>query len=352
MIARSLPRPDYAGGVSGQVHLQASALTSLGHDVTVYALNPPSAPVPYRYCTVSLPAPIARGHIARLFAFPLAVARLALDGYDIVHTHGDDHLLRVRRPIVRTFYGSSRAEALAATNVRHRLYHSSMAFLERLSERRATEVAIISSSTQRYLRRRAVVIPCAIDPRVFYPSGEKSDVPSILFVGDLGTRKRAGLLLDAFARDVRPSVPGAELWMVTTDTVAAPGVRWMGRVSAPDLVRLYRKAWVLCLPSRYEGFGVPYIEAMACGTPVVATPNGSAEEILEAGRWGCLVGEGEIGWALVDLLASADRRRHLVQQGLERARGYGIDRIAEQYEAVYAQVLSGFARAPEGGVRQ
>jgi glycosyltransferase involved in cell wall biosynthesis len=182
------------------------------------------------------------------------------------------------------------------------------------------------------------VIPCGYDPTVFFPADIKSAGPSILFVGDLGTRKRGDLLLEVFARVVRATVPTAELWMVTTERVAAPGVRWFGRVPTTTLVELYQQAWVFCLPSLYEGFGVPYLEAMACGTPVVATLNGGAEEVLEAGAAGRIVAEGEIGPEIVRLLADSSARQALANLGLARVGRYAISQIATQYEALYREI--------------
>jgi glycosyltransferase involved in cell wall biosynthesis len=211
--------------------------------------------------------------------------------------------------------------------------------LERISERRATIVVAISKATQRHLTREAIIIPCGYDPTVFSPAGSKSAHPSILFVGDLGTRKRGDWLLEIFAQTVRTVVPTAELWMVTTEPVTAPGVRWFGRVPTAALVDLYRQAWIFCLPSRYEGFGVPYLEAMASGTPVVATPNGGAEEVLDAGRSGRIVADRELGAELANLLGDGAARNVLVASGLARASQYEISRIASQYEALYRQVV-------------
>ena len=338
MIARTLPRDDYAGGVSGQVHALAVALTRRGHDVTVYALTPPPAAAPYQWHRVRSDG-MTGGRLGVLYLFPLWVARHGFDGYDLVHAHGDDHFLRTRRPVIRTFYGSSRAEARHSTRLRHRLYHLSMSIVERVSERRATEVVVISAATGRYLSRASTHIPCGYDPATFSP-GRKSGPPSILFVGDLGTRKRAELLLDVFARVVKPAVPDAELWMVTSERLEAPGVRWLGRLSTADLVDRYRRASVFCLPSRYEGFGVPYVEAMACGTPVVATPNGGAEEILEGGHHGRLVDPGALGEALVELLSSDERRQQFAERGLLRAKDYDIGLIAQRYERIYRDALT------------
>ncbi len=338
MIGRTLPRGDYAGGVSGQMHLLAATLASRGHGVVVYALNPPPAQVVYQYRPIPIPDALRVRPRAALYLAPWWVSRIALGDFDVVHAHGDDHFLRTQRPVVRTFYGTSCAEAQYSRKLRHRLYHFSMVPFERISERRATAVVAVSRTTQRYLRRRAVVIPCGYDPTVFFPGGVKSAHPSILFVGDLSTRKRGDLLLQVFAHVVRAAVPTAELWMVTTEGAAAPGVQSLGRVATPILAELYRKAWVFCLPSKYEGFGVPYIEAMASGTPVVATANGAAEDVLDGGSSGLIVKDQELGETLARLLTSEGAREALMTQGLERAKEYSIARIAEEYEALYRKV--------------
>jgi phosphatidyl-myo-inositol alpha-mannosyltransferase len=339
MIGRALPRAEYAGGVSGQMDLLAAALVSCGHQVTVYALNPPPAPARYDYRPIPVPNVLRSASRVTLYLAPWWVSRIPFDDFDVVHAHGDDHFVRTRRPVVRTFYGAARAEARYSASLRHRLYHLSMVPLERISERRATAVVAISRTTQEYLTRRAVIIPCGYDPTVFFPAGIKSPHPSVLFVGDLGTRKRGSLLLAAFADVVRAAVPTAELWMVTTAPSVAPGIRWFGRVPTAALAQLYRQAWVFCLPSRYEGFGVPYLEAMACGTPAVATANGGAEEVLDGGHSGLIVQDNDLGDALVRLLTSEETRSTLATLSMERAKEYDIARVARSYEALYRRVV-------------
>ena len=101
---------------------------------------------------------------------------------------------------------------------------------------------------------------------------------------------------------------------------------------------MYRRAWVFCLASSYEGFGVPYIEAMASGTPVVATPNVGACEVLGDGKFGVIVEPAKLGAALLRLLCDSDERERLRRVGLERARDFDWNRIAGQYERIYADV--------------
>ena len=106
-----------------------------------------------------------------------------------------------------------------------------------------------------------------------------------------------------------------------------------------ELARLYQQAWVFCLPSSYEGFGRPYIEAMAAGTPVVATRNPGADEVLDNGAYGLIVPDAELGEALCSLLSRADLRREYSERGFGRAKVYSWERVAEQYEVVYEGAL-------------
>src|SRR5207253_306790 len=94
-----------------------------------------------------------------------------------------------------------------------------------------------------------------------------------------------------------------------------PGVIVLGRVSDEELAELYRRAWVFCLPSTYEGFGIPYVEAMASGCPVIATANQGAVEITENGRFGVLAEEHQLGEVLVRLLKSSEERDRLSAAG-------------------------------------
>src|SRR5690606_10536824 len=96
-----------------------------------------------------------------------------------------------------------------------------------------------------------------------------------------------------------------------------------------------------CLPSAYEGFGVPYLEALACGLPVVATPNLGAREVLQDGALGVLARPDRLGAELVALLQDPARREQLAAEG----RGVAVDRYAwpvviAQYEQLYESLLA------------
>ena len=139
---------------------------------------------------------------------------------------------------------------------------------------------------------------------------------------------------------MRPAVPDAQLWMVSEDCPPAPGVLPLGRLSDEELVDRYHRAWVFCLPSSYEGVGIPYVEALAAGLPVVATPNAGARFVLDGGRAGVLAPDAELGTALVRLLGDAAERERLAKVGEERAAAFDLGRIADRYEDAYYDLLA------------
>jgi glycosyltransferase involved in cell wall biosynthesis len=125
--------------------------------------------------------------------------------------------------------------------------------------------------------------------------------------------------------------------MVTQDAPAevGAGVEVLGRLDDEALAEAYRQAWVFCLPSDYEGFGIPYAEALASGTPVVGTPNVGARYVLDEGRSGAIVELPDLGRTLVDLLADGDRRERMRAAGLARVEHFTLDAVASAYEATY-----------------
>jgi len=148
-----------------------------------------------------------------------------------------------------------------------------------------------------------------------------------LAVGDLGPRKNLG----ALGRAVRElDEPGLELALVGRpgpggERIAhEAGGRWLGRVDDETLADLYRAAAVTAYPSLYEGFGLPVVEAMACGSPVVASDRGAIPEVagdaailVEPSADGIAAG---LGWALEP--AVAERLR---AAGPERAARYSAE---------------------------
>ena len=113
-----------------------------------------------------------------------------------------------------------------------------------------------------------------------------------------------------------------------------------GYVPDHDLAAILSLATTLAYPSLYEGFGLPPLEAMACGTPVVAGNRGAIPEVC--GDAALLVDptdEAELAAALAAVLSDEDLRRELARRGLERASGFSWSYSAERTLAVYAEVL-------------
>jgi glycosyltransferase involved in cell wall biosynthesis len=121
--------------------------------------------------------------------------------------------------------------------------------------------------------------------------------------------------------------------------VKLPGVHHFTNLPIEKLAELYRRAWVFCLPSSYEGFGRPYAEAMAAGTPVVATPNPGAMEVLDNGRYGIIAEPTTLGRTIVSLLQDRPRREYLAAAGLVRVQAFAWERVVDEYECLYRATL-------------
>ena len=121
-----------------------------------------------------------------------------------------------------------------------------------------------------------------------------------------------------------------------------------GRVASDELVRLYRRASVVVVPSRWEGFGLPAVEAMACGTPVVAARSGALPEVLDLTGGGLLAERDDprsLADAIQTLLGNSEMRALMSKRGRERVvETLSWPRIAADTADVYAEVTSRAAR--------
>jgi glycosyltransferase involved in cell wall biosynthesis len=113
---------------------------------------------------------------------------------------------------------------------------------------------------------------------------------------------------------------------------------WAGRVSDERLAELYRGARCLVYPSLYEGFGLPVVEAMACGTPVVTSSGGATEEV--AGGAAVLVDPRDVESIAAGIAEAGRRRDELVRLGLERARSFSWPEVARATARVYREALN------------
>lgn len=296
-------------------------------------------------------------------AQPLALER---DRPDLVHQLAFVAPVLARRPFVVTVYDLSFVHFPERLPPARRRY---LRLLTRWSCQRARRVIAISRSTAADLTATFGLSPERIDVAVpgvdeaFHPLPRaeieafraRAGLPDrfLLYLGTLEPRKNLPLLLRAYAalpasdRSAAPLVlAGARGWMVDAIDRALDehdlrdSVRLPGYVPAQDLPLWYNAAEALVYPSLFEGFGLPVIEAMACGTPALVADTSSLPEAV--GDMGvCLPPDDAAAWtnALAHTLHDTVWRAEAGQRGRERAREFTWARTAAQTVASYRRAL-------------
>jgi phosphatidylinositol alpha-1,6-mannosyltransferase len=223
---------------------------------------------------------------------------------------------------------------------------------------RATRLLANSEFTAEMLRAqrpeledRIRVVPLCIDPvRVCAWEACTAETPSArepaaLIVGRMASEERGkghDELIAAWP-EVRRRSPDAELWVVgggddverlrarARESGAGEAVRFLGRIPDLELSSLYRRASLFVMPSRQEGFGVVYAEAMWHGLPCIGSTADAAGRVIDAGETGLLVPYGDVGAiaeTVATLLGDPDRARRMGQAGRRRAlRHFTYDRF-------------------------
>ena len=341
MFHTTLPVPGRKpGGVEVAVHRLANALVGLGVPVTVASLTSAPHDARYRHRRLFPSMPWLRdSRFGRLGVLPLFLNAITLGRADVVHYHGDDWFVLWRpRATVRTLHGSALREAQGATRWQRRLAQYVVYPLERLSGHLAT-IAVAVGADAAMLHGIARVIGNGVDPDVFVP-GPKSATPLILYVGTWDGRKRGRWMYDLFTTYVAPRHPTVELrFIADVEPPPHPRVRFERFPDDVALAAAYRESWVFALPSTYEGFGIPYLEAMSSGTAVLATPNTGARALLGDGHYGALAEDHEYGDALLRLLGDDAERTMLAAAGLTRSLAYAWHDVARAYVAVYGDAI-------------
>jgi len=207
--------------------------------------------------------------------------------------------------------------------------------------------------------KKIFVIPLGIDHNVFNASLPRiaefsSQGPMILHVGTFAPRKNFENLVKAFAELVKviPSAilvkVGRQDWPLEFERIAklihelklTHQVIFLQGLADTELARLYRSTDLLVFPSLYEGFGLPVLEAMACGIPVITSNTSCLPEIAETAA--LLVDPNntdEIGSAMRQVLSDPELAQELRERGLARAAEFTWEKTARQTIAVYEKAL-------------
>ena len=233
----------------------------------------------------------------------------------------------------------------------------------RLARRAAKLICVSEATRQDALRAlgarpgQCVVVHEGVDPTIFYPrpAGDNSfDPPFILFVGGDFLNKNRPVAFAAYAKLTPQSSLPHRLVLVGANSTAGsdlarrhPGldlarVERLAQLSQPELARLYRNADVFLFPSTCEGFGLPVLEAMASGTPVITSSVSSLPEV--AGDAAMLVDPHDVDAvyaSLIEVLTDRLQNERLRAAGLARAARFTWEAMARQTLAVYRQVAEG-----------
>jgi glycosyltransferase involved in cell wall biosynthesis len=177
---------------------------------------------------------------------------------------------------------------------------------------------------------RIRVVANGVDP-AFVPEGPRANGDYVLAVATLEPRKNLTRVVEA------ADLAGVELRVVGARGWGGVDVHgWMGEVPDAQLAALYRGARCVLYPSLYEGFGLPVLEAMACGTPVVTSRGGSTEEV--AGGAAILVDPHDVASIVDGIRETASRRHELVPLGLARAREFSWERAASSVVELWEEL--------------
>lgn len=292
---------------------------------------------------------------------------LTRDRVDLLHGLGFVLPLLDRRPSVLTIYDLGFLVHPHLYKPTRRVYLGTML---RLSARRATRFIAISHHTQTDLeqelglgRDRIDVVPCAVeegmqpeeDSATLEAFRERAGLPSsmILYLGTVEPRKNLETLLQAYRhlldRDGAPPliIAGARGWGWQTIHKKAEAldldhhVVFPGFVPREELALWYSACQVFVYPSRYEGFGIPPLEAMACGAPVIAADASSLPEVV--GDAGILFPPEDpvaLADALHEVLRDSSLRESLSSRGRERSRMFRWEEIARRTADVYERAAA------------
>ena len=343
MILASLPSSGKKpGGVDIAIHRLANTLVMMGQSVVV--LSPCDKPADALYEHLQI-FPWMKdkvdSKIMRLLLFPLLLNFLNFSRFDVLHLNGDDWFFIWRtKPSVRVLHGSALREAQFATSSKRKWLQYFIYPLELLSSKLATRV-VAGGEDAAKIYKSNYLVDYGVDLSIFTRKA-KHDFPSVFYVGTWRGRKRGKFLFDIFVNEVLPAKNDAILCMACDYVPDHPQVINLGFPSDAELARHMAEAWIFAYPSTYEGFGIPYVEAMACGTTILTTSNPGSEYLLRNGETGLIVEDDQFGTSLLSLLNDARYRKLLAKNAASGIARFTWDHVAKNYIQIYEDTIRSF----------
>lgn len=351
------------GGLGRHVLELANSLEDRGHDVKVLTRKGGSSPE-LEVDVVEVGYLDLRQDVLNSYsAMPGFVNYLRKHGqdFDLIHGHG---LLGFSQPLALFLRLSDTKFVYTLHGVSSE--HTSRKWLqplarllfypEKLTVKAADRLITVSKDAKKRamdhysLEEKSIdVVYNGVDTDKFSSTTEFDN--KILFVGHMNSRKGPQILLESFL-EIEDSFPDAELVLVGGGRIKPElqkkvdkrglndRVSFLENISEDKLVELYSES-IFVLPSAYEGLGMVYVEAMACGAPVIGCDNSAVPEVIDDGETGFLVERNSesISEKLRELLENPDLVQEMGKNGWEKTESLSWSSIAEETEKVYSKIL-------------
>ena len=340
------------GGVQQQVLGLARSLRAKGHEVRV--LGPCDGPPPDAFVTPlgnSLPTAV-NGSIAPLAPDASAALRtiraLNDEAFDVVHVHEPlvpgpslTALLVKMAPVVATFHSAGESAA----------YRTFSRQLKWVASRIDIRVAVSKDAVelaQRYIGGDYEILFNGIELRDYSSPSTTPRENAVFFIGRHEERKGLSILLEAVSKlpsDVRVWIAsdGPQTAELKTRFASDSRIEWLGRISDSEKISRMSRASVFCAPSLHgESFGVVLLEAMAAGTPVVASNLDGYRNVATDDETALLVETGNVAGlasALARVLVDPRLAARLTANGREHAQRFSMDALADRYIEMYERAL-------------
>lgn len=282
-----------------------------------------------------------------------APALAARSNADVVHFTGGTLPIFAMRPIVLTLHDVAMLRAPGTSKAYMRWYYGG---LQPVLARRANAVVVDTEAARedvaaaiRIDRSRIVVAGAGVGEEYFALGRAADDPPFILCVGTVERRKDLVTAVRAMASlpelrmvAVGPLTPYAqEVLQAAAQCGVAGRVELRGYVDERALLDLYARATLLAFPSRYEGFGLPPLQALACGLPVAASRIPVLEEVLGDCAWYAQPGDVSGFAASFLAIVRGTGATQRAEAGRSRARSFSWDSAARRVADVYRTLVCG-----------